>query len=73
MEVSKEPAKPEMVRRLAEVACSVALYTITQFDQSDVYVRRIRRAIADIDHRLTCYDLESGNSLEKPGTGSDAR
>lgn len=68
-----EPAKPEMVRRLAEVACSVALYTITQFDQSDVYVRRIRRAIAGIDDRLVAYDLESGNPLEMPSAGDNAR
>ena len=68
-----EPEMPELVQRLAEVACSVASYTITHFDGDEAYVRRIRRAIADIDHQLIGYDLESGNPLEMRSTGDNAR
>ena len=66
-----EPEEPppeqdvvDVVPRLAGVACSVASYTVAQFDRDDAYVRRIRRAVADIDRRLVSYDLESGTALD---------
>ena len=74
-----EPDEPQperdmtdLLRRLAGVACSVASYTVAQFDEEDPNVCRIRRAAADIESRLTGYDLESGSPPDTPGKGDNA-
>lgn len=71
-----EPEKPppeqdivDVVPRLAGVACSVASYTVAQFDRDDAYVRRIRRAVIGIERRLIGHDLESGAALDMADRG----
>ena len=74
-----EPEEPQaaedivdVVPRLAGVACSVASYTVAQFDRDDAYVRRIRRAVVDIERRLIGYDLESGAAKDMADQGEGA-
>ena len=57
----------ELLRGLAGVACSIATYTIAQFDEEDPHVRRIRRTARHVQSRLAGYDLESGSPLDTPG------
>ena len=62
----------ELMRRLAGVACSIATYTIAQFDEEDPHVRRIRRTAGHVRSRLAGYDLESGSPLDTPGKRDNA-
>lgn len=59
-------ATPRLVREMATVACSVAWYTVEQFDESTPHTEFIRGTVADVIARLTGYDLETGAPVD-PG------
>ena len=48
--------------RMAEAACAVASYAVTWFNEADPNVKRILRAVTDIETRVTAHDLESGEA-----------
>ena len=62
-EAMRKPATPELVRRLARMACSVASYTVDQLDDPGPYPPRIRRAADTVARRIGSYDLETGSPL----------
>ena len=65
-EKAGKPATPRLVREMAAVACSVAWYTVEQFDESTAHTEFIRGSVGDVIDRLTGRDLETGEPLD-PG------
>ena len=55
-----EPLTSDQVRTLAEVACKAASYTVDQLGESVREASQVRRATTAVEHRLSCYDLETG-------------
>ena len=72
-ETMREPATPELVQRLARMACSVASYTIDQLDDPGPYAPRIRRAADTVARRIGSYDLETGSPLATGSRRDDDR
>ena len=70
-EEEKQPADAELVRRMATVACGVALYAADQVDENVVEVARINKDAATIARRLQDFNLATGEPLrrESPNRG----
>lgn len=56
-----EPPQAEIVRRMATLACDIALYATDQIDENHLEVQRVRRAAKSVSRQLEGYDPETGH------------
>ncbi len=56
-----EPPEAEIIRRMATLACGIALYAIDQLDENDLEVSRVRKAVNSVSSQLDGYDLKTGD------------